>query len=56
MKYLIIIFLSAICCLSSTQAYLFGLKSADNTIANIQQIQEKYNLNIPVVSFIFDPR
>ncbi|PJA48035.1 MAG: hypothetical protein CO170_03940 [candidate division SR1 bacterium CG_4_9_14_3_um_filter_40_9] len=56
MKYFIIIFLSVIFYLSYAQAYFFGLKSADNTIANIQQIQEKYNLNIPVVSFIFDPR
>lgn len=39
-----------------TQAYLFGMKSRDNSIENIQKIEKEYNLDIPIVSFIFDPR
>jgi len=38
-----------------THGYLFGIKSFDNTINNIQQIEEKYNFNFPIVAFIFDP-
>ncbi len=41
---------------SQSEAYLFGMKSRDNSIANIQQIEKEYNLDIPMVSFIFDPR
>jgi len=41
---------------SKIQAYIFGLKSFDNTIQNIQQIEEKYQIRLPVVGFIFDPR
>jgi len=39
-----------------THGYLFGIKSFDNTINNIQQIEEKYEFNFPVIAFIFDPR
>jgi ABC-type cobalt transport system substrate-binding protein len=39
-----------------TQAYLFGMKSRDNSIQNIQSIEKTYKLDIPIVSFIFDPR
>lgn len=39
-----------------TNAYIFGLKSADNTIENIQAIESGYNLNMPIVGFIFDTR
>jgi len=48
--------LSFIFCLSSkTNAYLLGFKSRDNTISNIQQIEEEYAIHLPIVSFIFDP-
>lgn len=39
-----------------TSAYLFWMKSRDNSIENIQQIEKEYKLDIPIVSFIFDPR
>ncbi|MEI6774853.1 MAG: hypothetical protein WCL18_09080 [bacterium] len=32
------------------------MKSWDNSIDNIQRIEKEYNLDIPIVSFIFDPR
>ena len=41
---------------TQSQAYLFGMKSRDNGIANIQQIEKKYELDLPMVAFIFDPR
>ena len=41
---------------SESESYLFGMKSRDNTIGNIQQIEKEYKLDIPIVSFIFDPR
>lgn len=57
-KLLVILFLFAFSFLISSkiQAYIFGLKSFDNTIQNIQQIEEKYQIRLPVVGFIFDPR
>ncbi|MDD3262960.1 MAG: glycosyl hydrolase [Candidatus Absconditabacteria bacterium] len=42
--------------ITSTNAYLLGLKSADNTIENIQRIEEKHKIRISLVGFIFDPR
>lgn len=57
LKYL---FLFLIITLSAIQFwanwFFFWLKSADNTIYNIQQIESKYKLHIPIVAFIFDPR
>jgi len=41
---------------SFTNAYVFGIKSFDNTIENIQKIESKYNFDFPVIAFIFDPR
>lgn len=41
--------------ISITNWYVFWIKSADNTISNILQIQEKYKLNFDVIWFIFDP-
>jgi hypothetical protein len=32
------------------------MKSRDNTIENIQRIEKEYKLDLPIVSFIFDPR
>ena len=40
---------------SQSEAYLFGMKSWDNSIENIQHIEKEYKLDIPIVSFIFDP-
>ena len=41
---------------ANTFGYLLWFKSSDNTVQNIQQIEEKYVINLPIVSFIFDPR
>lgn len=41
---------------SKTEAYLFGMKSRDNSISNIERIEKEYKLDLPIVSFIFDPR
>ena len=41
---------------SVSRAYLFWMKSRDNSIENIQQIEKEYKLDLPIVSFIFDPR
>lgn len=41
---------------SRSEAYLFGMKSWDNSTSNIQKIQKEYELDLPMVSFIFDPR
>lgn len=41
---------------SKSEAYLFGMKSFDNSIENIQRIEKEYKLELPIVSFIFDPR
>ena len=42
--------------LNTSESYYFWLKSADNTPENIEAIENTYNVNLPVVSFIFDPR
>jgi hypothetical protein len=39
-----------------THAYLFGLKSSDDSVQNIQSIQTQFGVDFPIVSFIFDPR
>jgi cytochrome oxidase Cu insertion factor (SCO1/SenC/PrrC family) len=36
--------------------YVFGLKSADNSVENVISIEKKHNIQIPIVSLIFDPR
>lgn len=41
---------------SKSEAYLFGMKSRDNSIENIQRIEKEYKLDLPIISFIFDPR
>lgn len=46
---------SATLLVNQTQAYMIGFKSADNTVENIQTIESTYNVNLPIVSFIFDP-
>lgn len=40
----------------STDAYFLGLKSRDNSIENIQWVEKNVGIELPVVSFIFDPR
>lgn len=42
--------------ISITNWYVFGIKSANNKISNIAEIQEKYNFDFKIVWFIFDPR
>ncbi len=60
MKVKILISIFLITCIlsfsSRASAYLFGMKSRDNSIENIQRIEKEYKLDIPIVSFIFDPR
>ena len=41
---------------STSHAYLFWLKSADNSIYNIKQIEKEQKIQIPMLSYIFDPR
>ena len=41
---------------TTTNSYYFWLKSSDNTPEDIAQIEENYKVNLPIVSFIFDPR
>ena len=54
-KKLLLIFLLTLW-ISTTNWYVFGIKSADNTITNIVEIQNKYNFDFKIVWFIFDPR
>lgn len=54
-KKLLLIFLLTLW-ISTTNWYVFGIKSADNTITNIVEIQDKYNFNFNIIWFIFDPR
>jgi cellulose biosynthesis protein BcsQ len=56
MKHLKYFFLLSLCTILPTNAYLFGFKSADNTIENIQNIEETHKITLPLVGFIFDPR
>lgn len=55
LKHLIVLFLLTLS-ISTTNWYVFGIKSADNTITNIVEIQNKYNFDFKIVGFIFDPR
>lgn len=52
LKYLLFLSIFAVL---PTHAYLLGFKSADNTIENIQTIEQKYKIHLPIVGFIFDP-
>lgn len=40
---------------TSTDAYFLGLKSRDNSIENIQWVEKNVGIQLPIVSFIFDP-
>lgn len=57
-RFLFILILSSFvfCLWSKADAYLFGMKSRDNTISNIQRIEKEYKIDLPMISFIFDPR
>jgi len=55
LKHLVALFLLTFS-ISITNWYVFGIKSSDNTISNIIEIQEKYNFDFKIVWFIFDPR
>lgn len=39
-----------------TDAYMLGLKSRDNSIKNIERVEETVNTDLPLVSFIFHTR
>ena len=39
-----------------SESYYFWLKSADNSPENIEAIENRVNVKLPIVSFIFDPR
>jgi hypothetical protein len=41
---------------SQTHAYSIGLKSRDNSTQNIKRVEENAGIQVPLVSFIFDPR
>lgn len=53
---LLVWFFSFFLNINISQSYYFWLKSADNTPENIEAIEKTYGVNLPVVSFIFDPR
>jgi len=55
LKHIIALFLLTFS-ISITNWYVFWIKSADNTISNIVEIQEKYNFDFKIIWFIFDPR
>ncbi len=55
-KFLILTFFISLSGLSQTQGYLFGLKSSDNSIENIVELEKIYSIHIPVVAFLFDQR
>ena len=53
---LLIWFFSIFVNINTSESYYFWLKSANNTPENIEAIENKYDANLPIVSFIFDPR
>lgn len=56
-RFLVLVFFVLFFCYSGiSSAFFFGLKSTDNTVENIQAIEKIYNVFLPLVSFIFDPR
>ncbi len=52
--FLWILFLSS--SINNTQSYYFWLKSFDNSVENIETIEQNLNIKLPMVSFIFDSR
>jgi hypothetical protein len=55
-KHVLSLLLLCFICVNGTNAYYFGLKSADDTVGNIQAIEHQFGVYLPIVSFIFDPR
>jgi len=53
---ILILFFSFFINLNTSESYYFWLKSADNTPENIETIESRVNVKLPIVSFIFDPR
>lgn len=56
MKVRFLLFALRLLSFAPSSAYYLGLKSFDNTVANLQQIESQHGIKLPVVSFIFDPR
>lgn len=52
---IILLFILNFLFLTKVEAYIFWLKSSDNSIENIQEIEKKYQIRLSVVWFIFDP-
>lgn len=55
-KKTLILILFLLACILPAHAYILGFKSFDNTVDNIVEIEKKYWVSFPIVSFIFDPR
>lgn len=55
-KALFWLFLLACGLFSYSNAYLFGMKSFDNTVENILAIEKEYWIFLPIIAFIYDPR
>lgn len=56
MKKIIVLMIASLLTLAnSVNAYTFGLKSQDNTIDNIVNIEDYFKIYTPIVGFIFDP-
>lgn len=57
MRLLITLFFSCYLLLATCycSAYVFGLKSFDNSLTNIREIEATHNLNIPMVAIVLDP-
>ena len=54
-KFLLVICLILFLLPISSYAFVFWLKSSDNTVENIVEIEKTYNLYLPLVGFIYDP-
>lgn len=55
LKKILPFFLIVILFSSSTYAFVFGLKSTNNSVDNLTEIEKTYNLFLPLVGFIYDP-
>lgn len=57
MKKILLFVLLCLFCIQSSQvnAFLFWLKSSDNTVEDIINLEKSYNLYLPLIWFIYDP-